>query len=162
MIGKLTSKNRPRTGWLDRVICRNLLSCRFLSHLNESIASQVQFPNYDAAFKEARHGNLAGIIYFSSNFTKALEDISINGKDANNGSFDMKDVEVYLDKSDQQITFFLERKLRETFMQFAQQLMEDCGFPRQLGNIPVAFETPIYGSFDEEFTNFVAPGVVMT
>lgn len=67
-----------------------------------------------------------------------------------------------MDKSDQQITFFLERKLRQTFKDFAEALMVDCQYPKALGNIPISFMEPVYGSLDEEFTEFVAPGVVMT
>jgi len=140
----------------------NALSCRFLGHLNDSIAHQVYFRSYDEAYQQARHGKLAGIIYFASNYTQSLEDIHINGREANNGSFENKDVQVFLDKSDQQITFFLERKLRQTFREFAENLMVECGFPRQLGNIPIQFEDAVYGTLDEEFTDFVAPGVVMT
>lgn len=144
------------------LLIRNKLSCRFLNQLNESIAHQEYYTNYEDAYKAAKHGKLAGIIYFASNFTGSLEDVHINSRNAADGSFENKDIQVFLDKSDQQITFFLERKLRETFKEFAETLMLDCGFPKQLGNIPIQFEDPVYGTMDEEFTDFVAPGVVMT
>lgn len=64
--------------------------------------------------------------------------------------------------SNQQVAYFLERKLREIFSDFAKKLMIDCGYPEALGSIPVHFETPIYSSFDTEFKEYAAPGVVMT
>lgn len=143
-------------------LVRYKLSCRFINSINDSIAHQVYYDKYEDAYRDARHGKLIGIIYFATNFTDSLADIHINGQNANNGSFDNKDIQVFLDKTDQQITFFMERKLRQTFKEFAEQLMSDCGFPRALGNIPINFLEPVYGSYEQEFTDFVAPGVVMT
>jgi hypothetical protein len=40
--------------------------------------------------------------------------------------------------------------------------MGDCNYPVKLGNIPINFEMPIYGSFDGIYTDYIAPGVVMT
>lgn len=64
--------------------------------------------------------------------------------------------------TDQQIAFYLEKKFRQAYKTFAENLMEDCNFPKQLGNIPMRFETPVYGKEDEEYTTFVAPGIIMT
>lgn len=38
----------------------------------------------------------------------------------------------------------------------------DCDLPVSLANLPVQFQEPVYGSFDIEFQQYVAPGVVMT
>lgn len=83
-------------------------------------------------------------------------------RDADSGSFLTSEIKVYLDKSDQQVTFFLEKKLIETYKEFAEDVMSDCHLPKQLANIPITFEDPVYGSFNDEFTDFMAPGVVMT
>lgn len=56
----------------------------------------------------------------------------------------------------------MERKLRELYGDFAKGLMTACELPQKLGSIPVRFENPIYGSFDAEFKQYAAPGVVMT
>lgn len=141
---------------------RHKISCRYLNALNESVAKQIYFESWDEAYAEARKGHIVGIIRFAANFTESLSDIHANGRKADNGSFDSTDIEIYLDKSDQQITFFLERNLRVTFKDFAQSLMTDCGYPKALGTVPITFMEPVYGSLDEEFTEFMAPGVVMT
>ena len=73
-----------------------------------------------------------------------------------------REINVRLDMSNQQVAYFLERKLRETYSDFAQQLMEDCALPKQLATIPVRFEEPIYSTFDAEFREYAAPGVIMT
>lgn len=83
-------------------------------------------------------------------------------READPGSFHTSEIKVYLDKSDQQVTFFLEKRLLETYKEFAEGVMTDCNLPKQLANIPITFEKPVYGTFDDEFTDFMAPGVVMT
>jgi hypothetical protein len=40
--------------------------------------------------------------------------------------------------------------------------MIDCHYPKQLGTIPIQFMTPVYGTMDAEFQEYMAPGVVMT
>jgi hypothetical protein len=122
----------------------------------------VYFDTFAEAYHEVERGKIIGFIHFASNFTQSLVDIRDNLYNANPGSFDSGDISVYLDNSDQQITFFLERKLRELYQTFAQSVMEDCNYPKQLGTIPIQFMTPVYGHMDAEFQEYMAPGVVMT
>lgn len=79
-----------------------------------------------------------------------------------NESFLYREIMVRLDMSNQQVAFFLERKLRETYSTFAQQLMVDCELPKALGTIPIRFEKPVYSTFDAAFQEYAAPGVIMT
>uniref|UniRef100_A0A182JPM5 Uncharacterized protein n=1 Tax=Anopheles christyi TaxID=43041 RepID=A0A182JPM5_9DIPT len=138
------------------------VSCRFMEKLNRSVAIQEYYDTYEDAYRDARKGKILGFIHFSENFTESLQDVRDNVRDADDGSFHTSEIKVYLDKSDQQITFFIEKKLLQTYREFAESLMTDCRLPKQLANIPITFETPVYGTFDEEFTDFMAPGVVMT
>lgn len=64
--------------------------------------------------------------------------------------------------SNQQVAFFVERKLRETYGKFAQDLMRDCDLPIALGTIPIRFEKPVFSTFDAPFQEYAAPGVIMT
>lgn len=130
--------------------------------MNESVAKQIYFETWDEAYAAARKGHIIGIIRFAPNFTESLSDIHANGRKADNGSFESTDIEIFLDMSDQQITFFLQRNLLLTFKEFAESLMSDCGYPKALGTVPITFMEPVYGNMDEEFTEFMAPGVVMT
>lgn len=36
----------------------------------------------------------------------------------------------------------------------------DCNLPIKLGNVPVSFEKPIYGSYDTDFKHSMAPPMV--
>lgn len=138
------------------------VSCRFINMINDSAAIKHFYNSFDHAYADAKRGKVIGLLYFAKNFTEALTNVRDEGKDASEGSFISSEIQIFMDKSDQQLTFFLEKKLRQTYLEFAQSLMSDCGLPIKLGNIPIGFLEPIYGSFDGVYTDYMAPGVVMT
>lgn len=138
------------------------ISCRYLKEILPEYAVQVHFDSVDAAYAESKKANIIGFIYFAPNFTEAVQDTLDNARDAENSSFVDREIQVRLDMSNQQVAFFLERKLREAYGLFAQKLMVDCGYPRALATIPVNFQKPVYASFDADFQEYAAPGVIMT
>lgn len=142
---------------------RILARCnRSLYQIDFNDSLQEYYDTYDDAYQAARTGKIWGFIHFAANFTESLQDVRDNVRDADAGSFHTSEIKVYLDKSDQQVTFFLEKKLYDTYREFAEGIMSDCHLPKQLANSPIKFEDPLYGTFHDQFTDFMAPGVVMT
>ena len=43
-----------------------------------------------------------------------------------------------------------------------QDLLDSCQLPSELASLPVAFEEPVYGSNQPTFTEFMAPGVILS
>lgn len=123
---------------------------------------QIHFDSTNEAYAEAKKANIIGYVHFASNFTESIKDILDNNRDALSQSFDNREIQVRLDMSNQQVAFFLERKLREAYGAFAQNLMADCELPRALASIPINFKKPVYSSFDADFQEYAAPGVIMT
>lgn len=64
--------------------------------------------------------------------------------------------------ADRQISFYIERKLRDVYGNFVKDVVTDCNYPVNIASIPVNMQEPIYGTEDMEFQRYVAPGVVMT
>lgn len=64
--------------------------------------------------------------------------------------------------SDQQIGQLLYRDLQFGFFSFINQLLSDCDLNPRLGQIPVQFNKPVYGTQTPNFTDFAAPGVILT
>lgn len=54
------------------------------------------------------------------------------------------------------------RDLTLAYQDFMKDLLASCGENPNIASIPVAFEDPVYGSKTINFTDFVAPGVVMS
>lgn len=137
------------------------LSCRYLSHLNSSIVKEY-YPTKDAALQAVRDGNAWGALYFTENFTDALVARIALGRDADDETLDQSEIRVWLDMSNQQIGIMLNRDLQISYKDFAQDLLKVCDNNPKLGDVPIQFKEPIYGTNDPSFTDFVAPGVILT
>lgn len=64
--------------------------------------------------------------------------------------------------ADQQIGLMLAREFQYSYRDFAQDLLSACKQNTKLGDVPIQFKDPIYGSKEPSFTDFVAPGVILT
>uniref|UniRef100_A0A0K8TRC9 Putative abc transporter g family member 20-like isoform x2 n=1 Tax=Tabanus bromius TaxID=304241 RepID=A0A0K8TRC9_TABBR len=140
----------------------NNISCRYIQELKPDLGKKIYFDTTDEALYAAKKTNIVGFIYFSSNFSKSMQDILEFGRLAEEQSFLSSELAVRIDMSDQQIAFFVERRLREAYKNFVENLMQDCGLPKSLANLPIRFEKPIFGSYNDEYRKYIAPGVVMT
>ncbi|XP_055688091.1 ABC transporter G family member 23 [Lutzomyia longipalpis] len=138
------------------------ISCRFLHELTPDIAKKVYFDTKDEAHDAAKKGKITGYIHFARNFTESITEIRDEGRHADNSTFYTGEISIYMDMTDQQISYFLERKLRSTYQKFSESLMTDCELPVALGNIPIHFYEPIFGYAEGEFKEFIAPGIIMT
>lgn len=135
-------------------------SCRFLQEFDDEIATKVHYKTFDEAYRDAKKGKIFGFMYFARNFTESLEMVQTNGRFSEDGSADNSKIQIYMDQSDLQLTFFMQLKFYEIYKNFTQHMMSDCQLPIKLGNVPVSFEKPIYGSFDTDFKHSMAPPMV--
>ncbi|XP_021710287.1 ABC transporter G family member 23 isoform X1 [Aedes aegypti] len=137
------------------------LSCRYMSHLNSTIVKNY-YPDLDSALGAVRQGDAWGALYFTDNFTDALVARIALGRDADDETLDQSEIRVWLDMSNQQIGIMLNRDLQVAYREFAQELLRVCDNNPKLGDVPIQFKDPIYGTNDPSFTDFVAPGVILT
>lgn len=79
----------------DHVCDLKRISCRFLQHLNESIATQVFYDNFHHAYVDAKATKIFGILHFESNYTASYIEVRDSGLSRNNTSIkSKKDVEL--------------------------------------------------------------------
>nr|WAB24462.1 ATP-binding cassette sub-family H member 1 [Henosepilachna vigintioctopunctata] len=138
------------------------LSCRYLNQINNSTIEKVYYPDTDTAKEAVRSGDAWGALYFTENFTDALVARMALGKDADEETLDQSEIRVWLDMSNQQIGVILQRDLQLAFQDFSKGLLTTCKENPHLAEIPITFQEPIYGSSTPSFTDFVAPGVILT
>jgi hypothetical protein len=138
----------------------NKISCRFIKEIDDSVAIKQYYKTFDEAFSDAKKGKIIGFVHFYKNFTESLDLVQTEGRSADDGSADASRIEIFMDQSDLQLTFFLQSKFYQIYKDFAQNMMRSCNLPIKLGNVPVNFETPIYGSYDTDFKNSMAPPMV--
>lgn len=138
----------------------NLLSCRYLSYLDNY---QLQyFDDHEKALEEAKSGKFWGVLLFNKNFSKALFTRIIEPQSLNESLMESSEIIINLDMSNSQIGYFNTRELLEAYKKFIAKYLEDNNSNSKLGEVPINFEQPIYGKNDPNFSDFVAPGVVLT
>ncbi|GLV32370.1 snustorr [Carabus blaptoides fortunei] len=138
------------------------LSCRYLTHLRNSTIHKEYYPDPLAAIDAVKSGNAWGALYFTENFTDALVARMALGKEADEETLDQSEIRVWLDMSNQQIGIILTRDLQISYKDFAQGFLNSCSENPKLGDVPIQFKDPVYGSSEPSFTDFVAPGVILT
>lgn len=129
--------------------------------MNSSII-QEYYEDVESAKAAVAQGNAWGAMYFSDNFTDALIARIALGRDADEETLEQSEIRVWLDMSNQQIGILLNRDLQYTYREFAQNLLQECENNPKLGDVPIQFKDPIYGTNEPSFTDFVAPGVILT
>ena len=118
-----------------------------------------------------------GVIHILENYSEALKQRLTGMKDlalaqlvglggggwgGSNDTVYNSTIHVYLDMTNQQVGFTIQMKLAETFQAYGSSALSDCNIPKNITSLPIQFETPVYGSNDPTFTEFMAPGVILS
>ncbi|XP_017865418.1 PREDICTED: ABC transporter G family member 23 isoform X5 [Drosophila arizonae] len=137
------------------------LGCRYLNHLNTSV-TKTYYTDIEDAKAAVRSGDAWGALYITENFTDAFTARVALGRDSDEETIEQSEVKVWLDMSNQQIGIMLNRDIQLAYRDFAMGLLGQCGNNPKLGDVPIQFRDPIYGTMNPSFTDFVAPGVILT
>ncbi|XP_023172078.1 ABC transporter G family member 20 [Drosophila hydei] len=142
---------------------QTMLSCRYLDMLVKNKSMVVKYVSDDeAAYEEVRRGYAWAALVIQPNYTDALVERVEDGRYAEDGTVEASDLGVRMDWSNQQISTLLYRDLQYTFFSFVENMLSDCNVNPKLGRVPVQWEQPIYGYRNPNFTDFAAPGVILT
>ncbi|XP_037813474.1 ABC transporter G family member 23 [Lucilia sericata] len=142
---------------------QTMLSCRYLDLLVKNKSMVVTFTNSDEEANEmVRRGQAWGSLVFADNYTESLVERTENGRYTDDATVESSDLNVKLDMSNQQISTLLYRDLQYAFFSFVENILTDCDLNPKLGRVPVNWHQPIYGFNNPNFTDFAAPGVILT
>ncbi|XP_028028191.1 ABC transporter G family member 23 isoform X1 [Bombyx mandarina] len=137
------------------------LSCRYLDNLSDHMIKEY-YADLSSALDAVRQGEAWGALYFNENYTDSLVARLALADTADEETVTSSEVQVWLDMSNQQIGLMLNRDIQFSYRDFAKGLLETCDYNPKLGDIPIDFMDPIYGNKNPSFTDFVAPGVILT
>ncbi|KAI8422912.1 hypothetical protein MSG28_014024 [Choristoneura fumiferana] len=138
------------------------LSCRYLDHLKNGSIIKEYYNDLGSALDAVRDGDAWGAIYFNENYTDSLVARLALADTADEETIESSEVQVWLDMSNQQIGLMLNRDIQFSYRDFAKDLLQTCDYNPKVGDIPIDFKEPIYGDNNPSFTDFVAPGVILT
>nr|CAH0113565.1 unnamed protein product [Daphnia galeata] len=138
----------------------SMLSCRYLQYINDNII-QVPYDNVTDALAAGKNGEVWGVIQFGQNFTEEYEIRQLDGNSAELENIFRSRINVSIDSSNQQIDAFIHKWLVEAYRDFCHGLMKACGHEPGAGYMPVVFTDPVYGQKDTQFTESMAPGLII-
>ncbi|XP_046646482.1 ABC transporter G family member 20-like isoform X3 [Daphnia pulicaria] len=140
----------------------SMFSCRYLRFIDNTTIVQVPFKSLSDAIDATKRGEVWGVVHFGQNFTDELVVRQADGNHADNETILASRIAITLDWSNQQISLTLQRRLIEAFEDFSKDVLSACSYEPAAASIPVTFLDPIYGEKKPSFTEFMAPGIILT
>lgn len=140
----------------------NRLSCSYMNYLERRTLIPTYFKSDLDAKQQVVAGKSWAALVFHANFSDALRSRLNDGRNVADVDVIYSEVAVYQDISNENIGNFLKRDLYFSYMDFFQDYLETCGIDRKIGTIPIRFNDPVYGYRTPNFTDFAAPGVILT
>ncbi|XP_057380008.1 ABC transporter G family member 20-like [Daphnia carinata] len=139
-----------------------MYSCRYLRFIDNDTIIQIPYLSLPEAIEATKRGEVWGVVHFGRNFTDELMVRQADGSAASNETIIASQIGVTMDFSNQQISVILQRRLNEAFEDFTNDILKACAYEPTAGNIPVTFLDPVYGKKDSTYTEFMAPGMILT
>nr|CAI5834721.1 unnamed protein product [Callosobruchus analis] len=139
------------------------LSCTYLEYIRQNYSLDLK---YYGTEEEARRsvikGNSWAVMVVNSNFSDSLRNRLEFGKDVDQGDLFGSTIAVYPDKSNENIATYLTRDLLFGFINFFSSYLTSCDVDSRIASLPIRWGSPVYGYENPNFTDFAAPGVVLT
>lgn len=145
----------------DDVCDLHKVSCRFLNGIHDEDAFKVFYDTFEEAYADAKKGKVIGIIQFASNFTESLTQVHDLRGQADEVTRVNSKIKIYMDQTNQQLTFYIQRKLYDIYKKYSEDMLIDCNLPKKLDNVPIDFLEPIYGTYEADFKQTMAPAMIM-
>lgn len=134
----------------------------------------------DEASHAVQNGDVTAYILFHKNFTvktgRIRENLPITDRDV-----DEIQINIIMDKSskssnklwgngrlffpafsDYPIARYVEKALLERYDNFSQELETSCGYKAKTASLPINKQPAVYSSYDAKFSEFMAPGFLLT
>ncbi|XP_054710779.1 LOW QUALITY PROTEIN: ABC transporter G family member 20-like [Uloborus diversus] len=132
-----------------------------LQHISSHTIHQIPFSNLTDALESVRCGHSWGVLHIGPTFTDSLVDRYLLGIHVDNETVEASTITMYLDMTNQQITSTIFSKIMESFQGFAEAVLEQHGKNPLMAQPPIVVGDPIYGDRKPNFTEFMAPGMIL-
>lgn len=138
------------------------MSCRYLRFLEEK-HMVVNFVNSeDEAQRRVDTGKAWAALVFPANYSESFSNRIDFGRSTTDYDVEFSAVDIYQDKSNQQVAHLMWRDFHYAFIDYTQDYLTSCNYHKDVASIPVRFNQPVYGDKVPNFTDFAAPGVILT
>ncbi|XP_021950773.1 ABC transporter G family member 23 isoform X2 [Folsomia candida] len=136
------------------------LSCQYIKSLPNNIINPIAVTTKEQALSDVKTGKIWGYMSFPNNFSNHLIDRAAANIFADNETLDGSTITLQLDHSHYFAAALLTKSLYESFLVFVQNTLSNCEQDAHKADLPLHF-TPIYGSLDITFHDYIAPAVLI-
>ncbi|KAK4878345.1 hypothetical protein RN001_010851 [Aquatica leii] len=145
------------------ISCNNTkLSCNFLEYLKEKHVNMIPYESETSAVYSVDRGLTYACIIIKENYTMALKSRFEKWRRADNWDLLYSTIEVYRDVSVKDVASFLKLYLYDSFVLFISDYLDVCEMNKDALKLPIQWNPPVYGNRSTDFTEFAAPGALMT
>lgn len=137
-------------------------SYKYLHKIDNRSVIQTNFNNEFDALDSVRQGKSWGALVIRENFTEDLKMRFLDPQSATAELIEGGNVHLHLDMSNYLIGLQLQRILLRSFQAFAMEALDEVRVSQRMAQLPVQLEEPIYGVREPTFTEFMAPGVLLS
>lgn len=135
----------------------------FLQNVENYTIHQNYFHNYSTGLQSVKDGDCWGLLFIDKNFTEDLIIRFLDPKALDNDTLNGGTIQLNLDMTNEQVALIIQEKIIQAFQNFAYSELEQIGRNPALADIPITImEPPVYGEKKPSFTNFMAPGIVLS
>lgn len=134
---------------------------QFLNKISNRSVIQMPCESKDDALESVRLGKAWAAMVIPENFTEDLK-LRFLMNDQNPDQLYGSSVHLHLDMSNYLIGLQLQRLVLQAFQNFAVDALTAQNMSAAFAQLPVALEEPVYGVREPTFTEFMAPGVLLS
>lgn len=136
-------------------------SYKFLSKISNRSVIQMPFDTKDRALHSVELGKSWGAMIIPENFTDAMRYRVMAGGSVGPEDLSFSTIGLHLDMSNYLIGLQLQRILLKAFQSFAAEELAAQNMS-SLAKLPIEMLSPVYGDREPTFTEFMAPGVLLS
>ncbi|CAB4057911.1 unnamed protein product [Lepeophtheirus salmonis] len=140
------------------------LSCRLLYYIERGELDIKYYDDFETARNKVLNGDHWGVIHFEKGFSKKLAEemhFIVSEPYAKDKEINTR-MHIYLDMTNQQISLSIKQSLHSSADEFLKESLRACNKSEELGNSLLYFGNTIYGSNKPSYTEFMAPGIILS
>ncbi|KAL4229119.1 hypothetical protein ACF0H5_012158 [Mactra antiquata] len=139
------------------------LGSKFLSALDNRTIIQDLYKGseLEAAINSVKQEKAWAVISIGQNFSTDLL-LRFQGGNISDSILNGSSVKLQMDSTNEQIAVVLLKKITDAFEDFAAEMLKSFSLNPKLASLPIDVLKPIYGNSNATFTEFMAPGVIIS
>lgn len=137
-------------------------SYQYLQKISNRSVIQMPFSSQADALESVKLGKAWAAMVIHENFTEDLKLRLLSSGNIDSQTLDGSSIHLHLDMSNYLIGLQLQRLLLQAFQAFSIDALIEANMSTALAQLPVQLEEPVYGVREPTFTEFMAPGVLLS